>query len=60
MTFIAGAKILAERIAGKASPPRAEVSADAPPLFQWCGVNPTEDDLRELPAPGIVSTTNPA
>jgi hypothetical protein len=45
MTFIAGAKILADRIGGKASLPRAEVSADASPLFHWCGVNPADRDL---------------
>jgi hypothetical protein len=68
MTFIAGAKILADRIGGKASLPRAEVSADASPLFHWCGVNPADRDLPkeaseeesyEPTAPGAV-VANPA
>jgi len=64
MTFIAGAKILADRIGQKASAPRAEVSADASALFHWCGVNPAEkpasnDEANEPLARGPVAT-NPA
>jgi hypothetical protein len=45
MDFIAGAKILAERF-GDTEPVGVEQAGDARPLFQWCGVNPTQ--------PGIV------
>jgi len=36
MDFIAGAKILAERI-GDTEPVGVEQAGDARPLFQWCG-----------------------
>jgi hypothetical protein len=62
MTFIAGAKILADRIGGKTFPLRSAVPTDASPLFHWCGVNPALNDLpkkasseeKDLPAAGAV------
>jgi hypothetical protein len=64
MTFIAGAKILANRIGEKASAPRAEVSADASALFHWCGMNPAQkppsSDEANEPLPRGPVATSPA
>ena len=41
MTWIAGAKLLADRIGATPAGERVQVAADALPVFHWCNVNPT-------------------
>ncbi len=40
MTWIAGAKLLADRIGPTPAADRVQVAADALPVFHWCNVNP--------------------
>jgi len=40
MDWIAGAKLLAERIGEAPTAESVQVAADAPALFHWCNVNP--------------------
>lgn len=46
MDFIAGAKILAERIGSAGPRAKAQVPPDARPLFHWCGVDPNPTEGR--------------
>jgi hypothetical protein len=40
MTWIAGAKLLADRIGVTPAAEQVQVAADALPVFHWCNVNP--------------------
>jgi hypothetical protein len=40
MTWITGAKMLADRIGVIPAEEPAQIPADAPALFHWCNVNP--------------------
>jgi hypothetical protein len=40
MTWITGAKMLAERIGAIPAEEPAQIPADAPALFHWCNVSP--------------------
>ena len=40
MTWIDGAKLLADRIGAAPAEEPVPIPADAPALFHWCGVNP--------------------
>jgi hypothetical protein len=40
MTWIDGAKILADRIGQPPAKEPVQVEADAPALFHWCNMNP--------------------
>ena len=46
MDFIAGAKIRAERF-GDTEPVGVEQAGDARPLFQWCGMHPTQPGIAD-------------
>lgn len=52
MDWIAGAKLLADRI-GEVPDRHEQVSADASPLFHWCGVDPEPaPDPSQVRQPG--------
>jgi hypothetical protein len=51
MDFLAGAKLLADRIGVRPAVEQVQVPADAIPVFHWCNVNP-----EAAPADGTAGT----